>query len=315
VTTRKELDTRAAELAAAQIPYVWATVVRAERPTSARPGDTALVLENGEMLGFVGGACAEAAVRAQAAEALAAGETRLVLIVPEDGPSVEARPGEVVAVNPCLSGGTLEVFLEPEVRPPLILVFGEGPIARALERAGTIFGQQVRSMSEPGVPLPAHATALVVASHGKREGELILAALDAGIAYIGLVASRRRGSAVLDALSLDGPRRSRIHTPAGLDIGARTPGEIALSILAEIVSLSRRRLTPTEPRPGGGGPHPPLASGSRSAAATALDPVCGMMVAAVDATLHAEIAGRRVWFCGSGCRDAYLDAPSQYQLE
>ena len=298
MTTREELATRAAELDAAQIPYVWATVVRAERPTSARPGDTALVLENGQTVGFVGGACTEVAVRAQAAEALAAGETRLLLIVPEDGPSLEARPGEVVAVNPCLSGGTLEVFLEPAVRPPLILVFGEGPIAQALERAGTIFDQQVRSMSEPGASLPANATALVVASHGKREGELILAALDAGIPYIGLVASRRRGAAVLDALSLDEPQRSQVHTPAGLDIGARTPGEIALSILAEIISFHRRRPTAAASRP----------------AATALDPVCGMTVAAVDATMHADVAGRRVWFCGSGCRDAYLDAPSQYQL-
>jgi xanthine dehydrogenase accessory factor len=298
VTTREELATKAAELDAAQLPYVWATVVRAERPTSARPGDTALVLENGEMVGFVGGACAEAAVRAQAAEALAAGETRLLLIVPEDGPSLEARAGEVVAVNPCLSGGTLEVFLEPAVRPPLILVFGEGPIARAVERAGTIFDQQVRSMSEPGASLPANAGALVVASHGKREGELIVAALDAGIPYIGLVASRRRGAAVLDALSLDEPQRSQVHTPAGLDIGARTPGEIAVSILAEIISFHRRRPTAAESRP----------------AATAFDPVCGMMVAAVDATMHADVAGRRVWFCGPGCRDAYLDAPSQYQL-
>lgn len=314
MTTRKELAPKAAELDAAQVPYVWATVVRVERPTSARPGDTALVLENGEMEGFVGGACAEAAVRVQAAEALVSGEARLVVLTPEDAPSLDVRPGEVLTVNPCLSGGTLEVFLEPEVRPPLILVFGEGPVARALERAGTIFGQQVRPVSEPGAALPAHAAALVVASHGKYEGELIRAALDAGIPYIGLVASRRRGAAVLDALSLDQPRRSAVHTPAGLDIGARTPGEIAVSILAEIVSLHRRQPTVAEPQAGGGGTQPTLAPSAGSAAATAVDPVCGMVVAAVDASLHVDLAGRRVWFCGSGCRDAYLDAPSRYQL-
>ena len=311
MSTRNELAKRAAELDAGQIPYVWATVVRAERPTSARPGDTALVLENGEMEGFVGGACAEAAVRAQAAEALATGDARLVLLTPEDGPSLEARPGEVVTVNPCLAGGTLEVFLEPNIRPPLVLVFGEGPIARALEHAGTIFDQQVRSISEPAELGPAHPDALVVASHGKREDELILAALDAGIAYIGLVASKRRGAAVLDALALDGPRRSQVHTPAGLDIGAHTPGEIALSILAEIVSLKRRQPA-SEPRPAGGEPYSESAR-SRAVAATAIDPVCGMTLAAVDATLHADVGGRRVWFCGSGCRNAYLANPSTYQ--
>jgi xanthine dehydrogenase accessory factor len=302
-TSRTDLVSRARELDAAREPFVWATVVRAERPTSAKPGDAALILADGRIEGFVGGACAESTVRAQALDVLALGDSRLVRIMPE-GPAgaLDERPGEVTVVNPCLSGGTLEIFLDPAVPPPLVVVYGEGPIARALETASAHFDQQVlRVADDAPADLADDTAAVVVASHGRAEEATLVAALEAGVPYVGLVASRRRGTAVVEGLPVAPELRARVHTPAGLDIGARTPGEVALSILAEIVA--------ERPRPERAGPSPAAAAGG----AGAVDPVCGMTVAAVDATLHADVGGERVWFCGPGCRDAFLDAPARYR--
>jgi xanthine dehydrogenase accessory factor len=296
--SRTDLAARAASLTEAQTPFVWATVVRAERPTSAKPGDAALVHPDGRIDGFVGGECAESTVRTEALEALAAGETRLLRIVPDES-SVVAEPDVVVRHNPCLSGGALEIFLEPSVPLPAVVVFGHGPIATALLRADRLFGQSVRALPAAETEFATATKAVVVASHGNDETVVLERAMRAGIPYVGLVASRRRGSAVLDSVDLGDDLRKRVHTPAGLDIGARTPAEVALSILAEIVEVLH------EPRE-----RVPVVS--HPEAATAIDPVCGMRVAAVQASLHLDDASGRVYFCGPGCRDAYRDNPAAY---
>jgi xanthine dehydrogenase accessory factor len=311
LSPRTTILERMEQLESARTPYVRATVVRAERPTSAKPGDAALVLADGRIEGFVGGACAESTVRAQALEVLAGGDSRLVRITPEPDPSAGERPGEVTVVNPCLSGGTLEVFLEPSVPSPLVVVFGDGPIARALEAASDRFGQQVVRHADPHAPLPPDASAVVVASHGRDEEPVLRAALEAAVPYVGLVASRRRGAAVVAGLDVDDALRTRVHTPAGLDIGARTPGEVALSILAEIVALRPRPEPP--PQEATGRAAPGSGAAGASAAPTAVDPVCGMAVAAVDASIHADVGGERYWFCGPGCRDAFCDDPARYR--
>jgi xanthine dehydrogenase accessory factor len=299
---RLELAGRAATLAAAGTPFVWATVVRAQRPTSAKPGDSALVLADGQVDGFVGGDCAESTVRAQALEVLATGESRLVRITPSPD-DLGAGDDDVVAVyNPCLSGGTLEIFLEPAVPLPVVAVFGHAPIATALLRAHRLFGQQVVRLEKPGDPLPSGARAVVVASHGNDEQPVLEAALRADLPYIGLVASRRRGPVVLNSLEVDERMRSRVRTPAGIDIGARTPPEVALSILAEIVAVLRE---PALPRDDGPAP-------ARDTTEMVRDPVCGMMVAPVDGTPQVETPTGVVYFCGTGCRNAYLDNPLAY---
>ena len=209
---RLELAGRAATLAAAGTPFVWATVVRAQRPTSAKPGDSALVLADGQVDGFVGGDCAESTVRAQALEVLATGEPRLVRITPSPD-DLGAGEDVVTVYNPCLSGGTLEIFLEPAVPLPVVAVFGHAPIATALLRAHRLFGQQVIQLDKPDDPLPPGVRAVVVASHGNDEQPVLEAALRADLPYIGLVASRRRGPVVLDSLDVDERMRSRIRTP------------------------------------------------------------------------------------------------------
>jgi len=301
VPTRSDLATRAAALAAAGTPFVWATVVRAERPTSAKPGDSALVLSSGELDGFVGGECAEATVRAQAIETLTTGETRMVRITPV--PDTAQEPGVVVVHNACLSGGTLDVFLEPSRPLPVVVVYGQAPIAAALVRADRVFGQQIRALGNPDDPFPVGTVGVVIASHGNDEPTVLTRALRAGIGYVGLVASRLRGPAVLDALDVDDDLRKQVHTPAGFDIGARTPAEVALSILAEIVS------TQHEPPPDA---EPMILEPPNEV--TGRDPVCGMTVAAVDASPHVDGPDGTVYFCGTGCRTAYLDDPAAYPL-
>jgi xanthine dehydrogenase accessory factor len=293
-----ELEVRAEELRAARTPFVSATVVQAERPTSAKPGDTALVLADGTVVGFVGGECAATSVQVEALAALAREEPVLLRITPSPPEEGEGRPGTVTVHNPCLSGGTLEIFLEPALPPPLVVVHGDAPIARALAEVARSAGYAVERWS--GTSLPADATAVVVASHGRDEAGALAAALSAGVPYVGLVASPRRGAGVLDALGLSDDDAARVHTPAGLDIGSHTPGEVAVSILAEIMSVRPRRARTAAPAP------------ADATGAAAVDPVCGMTVACAPASLSAELDGGRWWFCGTGCRDAFVADPGAF---
>jgi xanthine dehydrogenase accessory factor len=308
-----DVEARAAELRRDRVPFVHARVVRAERPTSAKPGDEAVVLPDGTIAGFVGGACAESTVRAQGLSLLDSGESLLLRISPSGDAGDPATPepeGTLTVVNPCLSGGTLEIFLEPVIPAPTIAVHGESPIAAALAALAEGVGFEVVEGAGDAVGGEAGAppAAVVVASHGRDEEPVLEAALHAGVRYVGLVASRKRGEAVVAALELDDAQRASVHTPAGLDIGARTPREVALSILAEIVAL--------RPRPSGMA-RTPAASATASAEPGAppelvTDLVCGMSVVADDTALHLDHGGTRYWFCGTGCLRAFAADPSAY---
>ena len=259
-------------------PFVIATVVNASKPASVRPGDSALVLGDGTIDGFVGGVCAQGSVRLYAARALESGDALLLRLVPGLAEGEDASvEGVVVSHNPCLSGGALEIFLDPQLAAPRIVVSGDTPIARALATIAAAAGYDV-AHDDP----QASDAALIVASHGSDEEPLLARALTAGVGYVGLVASKKRGAAVLAALDVPDALRALVHTPAGLDIGARTPADIAISILAEIVS--------------GRTAHAPA-----PAPATAIDPICGMEVVVSPATPQLD----GVYFCCEGCRDRY----------
>ncbi|MDX6376446.1 MAG: xanthine dehydrogenase accessory factor [Gaiellaceae bacterium] len=292
------LSRRAQELAERGEAFVSATVVRARRPTSATAGDAALVLGDGTIEGFVGGDCAEHSVRAYALEALGSGEPILLRILPfGDGAGGSAsdeaarEDGVVTVQNPCLSGGTIEVFLEPVMRAPRVLVEGDTPIVHALLRLGAELGlEMARAEGGEFEPRPGDL-AVVVAGHGRDELPVLRRGLEAGVPYVGLVASRKRGDGVIGELRGDGVPNDlleRIETPAGLAIGARTPAEIALAILARIVAVRRggERAAPAPP-------------------ATAVDPICGMTVPAVESTPSTEHDGVTVYFCCEGCRSAF----------
>ena len=283
---------RMAELVAARVPFVHATVVRAQCPTSAHPGDAALVLGDGTFEGFVGGQCAEGSVRTASLDVLASGEALLLRILPEGEAPFPDAPGARTVVNPCLSGGAVEVFLEPMLPAPLLAVVGSSPIADAVAELAEPLGFAV-SRDGDGPAQPVGATAVLISSHGRFEEESIRAALDAGVELIGLVASHARGAAVLDGLGLTDAERARVRTPIGVEIGATTAGEIALSIMAEVVRAVRvEGIAPASAAPAPTAVH-------------AIDPVCGMTVVIGPATPHLTVDGREHWFCGAGCRDRY----------
>lgn len=281
------ISSRVLELTADRVPFVHAVVVRAQFPTSAHPGDDAIVLADGSIEGFVGGQCAEGSVRTAALGVLASGEPMLLRVLPQGDVEFPESRGAQVVVNSCLSGGALEIFLEPKLPAPVVEIVGDTPVADALATIAEVLGY----LPARSGTISAGATAVIVASHGRDELVTLRAALDAGVGYIALVASRRRGRSVLDELGLSAAERERISTPAGLDIGARTAAEVALSILAEVVTAVRS-----------GGPRVP-----EPAPVQLIDPVCGMPVTVMPDTPHLVVDGQDFWFCNPGCRERYAE--------
>jgi xanthine dehydrogenase accessory factor len=264
----------AGRLAAEGRPFALATVVNVERPASARLGDHAIVTPEGALAGWVGGACTEPTVVREALAALADGEARVVRV--EGG---------------CASEGTIEVLVEPQVPAPLLAVIGESPAARTLTELARTIGWRVASELGHG------ADAVVVASMGQADEETLEAALSAPAGYIGLVASAKRGTAVLADLrarGLDEETLTRIRCPAGLDLGPSSQEEIAVAILAELVAWRH-----TKP-------------GSTAELVEAVDPVCGMTVAIAGARETAVHDGRTYYFCGPGCRSRFEADPARY---
>lgn len=250
--------TTAVQLRARGASFVLATVVRAVAPTSAKPGDKAVLTEQGLLAGWVGGSCAEPIVRKESRAALRDGECRLLHITPDaEGPA--DRPGLSVHKMECYGGGALEIYLEPYLPMPTLLVFGNAPVARALCDLGRAMNYRVLVVDLGHRPsmgsdldvvrdldllpdLAPSSTFAVVASHGTFDEEALekLAGLD--VAYAGFVTSRKRRDevfATLGARGVSAERLARLRAPAGLDLGARLPHEVAVSVMAEIVSVRR----------------------------------------------------------------------------
>jgi xanthine dehydrogenase accessory factor len=298
------------ELAKQRAPFVTATVVQVQHPTSAERGDVALVTADGALEGFVGGACARDSVRIYSLQALERGEPLLLRIMPDpeqrdpesltmsDGQEIASDEGSITVRNPCLSGGSIEVFLEPTLPAPRVLVTGESPIANSLASLGPAIGLEivatagVRGAKERVCPAPGDL-ALVVASHGRDELEPLREAIESDIPYIGLVASRKRGAEVLADLQnmgLDPAAIDRIESPAGIDIGATTASEVALSILARVVAVRRGAAA---------------AAPVQAAPQTAVDPICGMTVV-IDADTPTTVRdGEASYFCCDGCQRSF----------
>jgi xanthine dehydrogenase accessory factor len=319
---------RAKALRAQGEPFVTATVVRAQRPTSVRAGSVAIVLADGTIEGFIGGVCAEQSVRVYALKAMASGEPVLLRILPDvdeteagiDGHEVPSEEGSVTVKNPCLSGGAIEAFIEPVLPAPRVLVVGETPIAGAVMQLGSELGLDVVTV-DGGAPEPAAGDlALVVAAHGRDELHTLRRALEAGVRYVGLVASHKRGEGVIAELRGDGVSDqllALIDVPAGISIGAETPAEIAVSILAQVVAVRRGERESAEAQapegglaihraaPGRSAASPPASASRPGAPALAVDPICGMTVAAVPATPSLHLNGETVYFCCEGCRSKF----------
>ena len=308
---RPELLRLAATLAEREERFAIVTVVRREPPSSAHVGDVALVTESGEYHGWTGGGCTRSSVLLEAMRAIADGEPRLLSLSPE--PDGGRRPGVVFLPMTCESGGTVDIYVEPVLPAARLVLFGGSPAVRALARIGHAIGYRVdvvdpdadqsafpdaklqRSISADALPSGAH---VLVATMGDRDIEAIEAALARSPAYLGVIASSKRFALLRDALlakGVPGAALERIHAPAGLDIGARSPEEIAVSIMAQIVE-TRRGATQPESVP----------------VQEAVDPVCGMSVAVAGARHSAEVLGTTYYFCCAGCRSKFLAEPARY---
>ena len=212
--------------------------------------------------------------------------------------------GTVTVQNPCLSGGAVELFLEPVLPAPAILVVGETPIASAVMRLGTEVGFEMVAVDGDRVDQHSDGIALVVAAHGRDEMHTLRRGLESGLPYVGLVASPKRGTGVLAELRGDGvpdELLARIDVPAGIDIGARTPAEIALSILARIIAVRNGGAAPGHR----GGDPAEAGEPAPGSPRLAVDPICGMTVAAVAGTPSLTRDGETIYFCCDGCRSKY----------
>ena len=286
------LTDRIQELSRSRVPFVSATVVRAQEPSSAHAGDRAIVLADGSIEGFVGGHCASGSVRTAALAALDSGDGVLLRVLPDAADSFPETPGASIVVNPCLSGGAMEIYLEPVLPAPVLHLVGASPTAEALATLAPTLGFVVeRADAGSG---PAGAVAVIVSTHGGDEVPAVRRALDEGVGFVGLVCSRTRGASILEELALTPAETARVHPHVGLDIGARTAPEIALSILASVVRAVRVDGLTAE-----------AVVGEVPVPRTAVDPVCGMTVTVVADTPHLHQDGTDHWFCNPGCRDTF----------
>src|SRR3954453_5591912 len=316
---RSDLLQMAAELAQREEPFVLAVVVRRQPASSSQAGDMALITAAGAFHGFLGGSCTQPTVVREAKRVLAEGKPRLVALAPD--PETARRPGVTVFPMTCNSGGSVDIYLQPVLPAPRLVVFGVSPTARALAKQGKAMGYSVIAVDPAAEPelfpgsdqivtdlgrgprlyAPSKGPRFaVVATLGERDEEAIRGALALSPNYLGVVASRRRFAQMRETLldrGVTAAALDSIHNPAGLNIGASTPEEIALSILAEI---AERQCAPAA---GAGGERGGGAGGEANppeAEATAIDPICGMTVAVAGARHVAEHAGRSWYFCCGG---------------
>jgi xanthine dehydrogenase accessory factor len=307
------------EYAATGTPCVLATVVRCEPPTSARPGDKAVITADGRLRGWIGGSCSEPIVRREALRALEEGVPQLVRIMPSPEVKQVRKRGELTVATTCPSGGALDIFIEPQLPRPLLIVFGDSPAARAIVQMASVAGFRscavhpgAREQDFPGADLvlstldvvsanPGPDSWAVVATMGHYDEDAVEAALTHPSLQVALIASTRRAAAVREALrgrGLDEDVLGRLHTPAGRVRGA-SQEEIAVLALAEVVTARRRR----------GPVHQPAAP---PAVLFATDPVCGMTVDPLTSQHKADHDGTTYWFCCDGCRGQFEKEPARY---
>ena len=302
----------AAELQRAGEPFALATVVRCEAPTSAKPGAKALIREDGSVQGWVGGACAEPVVAREALRAIRDGRPRLIGLYGEGGRVPGRIEGMLEFGMTCHSGGTLEIYVEPYLPKPVLVLVGHGPVVETLATLGRAADFAVSALTPDALPaeverlLITSRASVVVATHADSDEEVLERVLRTDAGYVSLVASRRRAGVILEALRARGvppDRVGRLKAPAGLDIGAVTPQEIAVSILAEIIQQRR------SDKAGATEAEQPAVPAIRI---ESKDPICGMMVASVTARFRSEFSGRPVYFCCRHCKEMFDQDPVRY---
>jgi xanthine dehydrogenase accessory factor len=310
-----EFLSRAAGLRSQERPFATAVVVRCQPPVSGKPGDKAIIEADGSIWGWIGGGCVQPLVVREALKAIADGKPRLVRVAPSR--TGEAEEGTVTYTMTCHGGGALDIYIEPVLAKPQILIFGRSAVARALSSLGKAIGYRVTVLAAGASPeafpeadcikqeldlsrvdLGAEAY-IVVSTQGEQDEEALEQACRTEVAYISFVASDAKSHKIFESLAGKGTppeRLSRIRAPAGLRLGGLSPQEIALSILAEIVQVRKTepaRIELTKP------------SESNPARLEAIDPVCGMSVEPGISKYVSEYRGETYYFCCAGCQQEF----------
>ncbi len=306
------------QLTRAGRPFVLATVVWCERPTSAKPGAQAIIQEDGQLTGWVGGSCTQPTVLREAKRLLREGGEPLLLKLGASASDSTGRGTSEVRVFPmtCASGGALDIYMEPHLPQPRLLLIGDSPIIAALHKLAPVLDFAVSQVDESDLEQARsdEHTSILIATHGQYDEQVLERVLAGPAAYIGMVSSPRRAEACrayLRASGLAEEQIARLKAPAGLDIGARTPEEIAASILAELVQQRRRptRSTPDKEADGAD------AASMQEHADEAIDPVCGMTVEIAGARHTSVYAARTFYFCCPACKREFEREPERYLQE
>ena len=318
-----EVMERAAQLARRGEKFALATVVWRQGPSSGKQGSRAIITADGQLHGWIGGACAEPAVIREARHVIASGTAKLLLLGDSDQFGEAVPDGMEVVPISCQSEGALEVYIEPVLPVPHLVVVGKSPMAQTLADLGRALGWQADLIdaSDFTTQSATRQSLVVVATQGHDDEAVMERAVAARPAYLGLVGSRKRGEAVLGYLAERGlpqAELARVRVPAGLDLGSTTHPEIAVAILAELVQLrAAGALAGGGPVSGSGKAAGPSAAQGGGAAAgnkapEAADPVCGMTVPAGPGGLPLEHEGVRYYFCCAGCRRTFEKDPAAY---
>jgi xanthine dehydrogenase accessory factor len=306
---------QAAELKRQGEAFALATVVWRQAPSSGKQGSRAIITESGELLGWIGGACAEPVVIRQAREVIADGQPRLLLLGTPEQFGAAIPEGITFVPISCQSEGALEVFIEPVLPTPHLVIVGRSPMAHTLVSLAQALAWRVELFDGPEFSAAAvdERSMVVVATQGHGDEEAVELASTAGPAYIGLVASPRRGDSVLGYLVRQGvptEKLDRVRVPAGLDLGPTSHREMAVAILAQLVQLRASGAASS------GATAAAVATGAvtalPTAPMTAVDAVCGMTVMVGPAAYPVEHEILTYYFCSGGCRRKFEEDPAAY---
>jgi xanthine dehydrogenase accessory factor len=306
------------QLTQAGEPFVIATVVWCERPTSAKPGAQAIIQENGQLTGWIGGSCAQPVVLREAARVLREGAEPFLLRLGSSDTGM-ARDNMRVFPMTCTSGGVLDIYMEPHLLPPQLLLIGDSPVIVELSRMASQLDFAVTQLAQPDLSSVRMSgqTYILVATHGQYDEDALEQALHSPARYIGMVGSRRRAEACRDYLRTSGfteQQIARLKAPAGLDIGAITAQEIAASILAELVQVRRRGPVTGDTFLTENAQVEQAESEKEISTlpATAVDPVCGMIVETAAARHQSILDGQAFYFCCPACKRSFERNPQEY---
>lgn len=308
----------AAQLTRDGQPFVLATVVWRERPTSARPGAQALIREDGQLTGWVGGSCTQPVVLREAKRLLREGGEPILLRLGAPASESAHRETDGVRIFPmtCASGGALDIYMEPHLPQPRLLLIGESPIIAALQQLAPTLDFAVSQVDDSGLDQARidERTSIVIATHGQYDENVLERVLSGPAAYIGMVSSPRRAAACRDYLRASGMAEeqiARLKAPAGLDLGASTPEEIAISIIAELVQLRR------SPAQSAARMEAAISASAETMPAApqateAIDLVCGMTVEIAGARHTSVYAGETFYFCCPACKREFEREPGRF---